>query len=164
MCQNNAQIVKRKLKESPMPSKTQNGLSVIKIAIRSFVKQNFQKKNTQIGKVVSLPMKLTDDGLRNILNIWHISKQGDMPVNETQRANTLSKNGGNFVETISGNVQSVIKEKSLPKTTSDLFHLAGQIISRISNHFAVLAIVVNGKSFNIYENPELLSPPTLSRN
>ncbi len=156
MCQRNAQIVTKKSTGENLTSNDLSVHSVIKNVIQTSERQNFRKKNIQIGKAVSLLMKLIDDGSRNTLNIWHISKQGDMHANEMQKANTLLKNGENFVETISGNVQSVIKEKSLLKTTLNPFHSVEQTISRTFNHFAEAVTAVSGRSFNIYENPELI--------
>ena|SRR3990167_3976495 len=153
MCQENATTANKKSKGDL--SRVVKEYFVIRNAIQSFVKQNLPKKNTQTGKEELLLIKHIDAGLKNIPNIWHISKLGDTQDKEMQRVRTLLRNGKNFVENIIGDVLNARSVKNLLKITSNHFQQMEQIIFQTYSHFVGRAIVVSG-SFNIYENPELL--------
>ena len=145
---------KRLLKYSLL--RKQEGITATSLVIQWIEKKTGSQKNRLHGKGELLHMKHIDVGLKNILNIWHISRQDGTPDKEMPKVRTLLKNGKNFAENIIGDVLNVKKERSSRKTISNLFQQVVVIISQISNHFVGIAIVGSG-SFNIYENPELLT-------
>ncbi len=87
---------------------------------------------------------------------YPILKQEDMLKNVMPMVHTLLKNGKSLKESLIINVLIVKRLKILLKTISNHFLLMEQIIFQISNHYVEAVIVGNGRSFNIYQNPELL--------
>ena len=120
--------------------------SVLLNAMDYSEKKNCRKKNTTTGKEVSLHIKHTDGGSKNIPNEWHILKQDDMLGKEMQRGRILLKNGKNFAKNIIGDVLNVIRKRSSPKTTLNHFQKKAQIIFQIFSHFVGRVIVGNGNS------------------
>lgn len=150
----------RSSNENLHTSQGQRDFSAIKLVTLLFAKRSSPLKN-------STPIEACDnhtnrngfiqpDTERHTLNVSRISKPVGMLVNAMQKALTHWENGKNYAGKINTNASIVENANNLLKTISNLFQWAGQTISLTFNLCVVLAIVANGRSFNIYENPELL--------
>jgi len=129
-------------------------LNVIQIIARKLCNQ----VNIIVGKAGLPIMKHIEGGLKDILNEWHISKPEDMQEKETQKVHTLLKSGKNLKGSLKINVLFAGLKDRLLKTISNLFRWEEQITSQISSHCVGIVIVGSGRSFNIYEIPNYLTP------
>lgn len=84
------------------------------------------------------------------------SKLGGTLCKETPKARILLKNGNDLKRSMIISVLIARKKKILQKTTLSLSLLVEATISQTFSLYVGVAIVGNGRSFNIYENPELL--------
>ena len=114
------------------------------------------RRNSHLGKGVLLDMRHIEDGSILTQNIWRTSKLEDMHGNETPRAHTLLSNGRNSKKSSIISVLYVWMPKNLRKIISNLFPSEEQITFKTSNHYAEIVTAGSGRSFNIYENKELL--------
>lgn len=108
------------------------------------------------GKAESVATKLTASGLRRTKSECLISKLDDMQEKKEQKAHIPLKNGRNLKKYT---VIFVLIVKSINhslKTISCLYQKVAQTTLQTFSHYAEIAIVRSGLSFNIYENPELL--------
>jgi hypothetical protein len=87
---------------------------------------------------------------------FHILKQEDTHDKKMQRGVIPLKNGKNLKANLVINVLSANLRNHLRKTILNHYQKVEQIIYQTSSHYAVVAIAASGRSFNIYENPELL--------
>ena len=117
-------------------------------------------KNTLAGKVVSAIQRHIAGGKERTLNIWHSSRQEDMPEKGVQRAATPLRTGRNLKRNTRTAVPYVASEKNLLKTISFHCQRVAQITSQTFSPCVAIATAKSGSAklgyFNVYESPELL--------
>jgi hypothetical protein len=158
MCQENVTTVGRKLNGEHLPKV--NGYSVIKHAIPISAKTNYLLKNNMLIKVSSKKGNqsgyIRPDTANLTPNELHTSKLADMHENVMPKVHTLLKNGRNSKGNMNIDAFIAKNERNSPKTILSPYQKEAQITLRTFSRFAEIATVVSGRSFNIYENPELI--------
>lgn len=139
-------------------------IKVKNIFVHEVVKVNIIKQFL-FGKIITIRESENKDNLNgftqqdienHIQKEYHILKQEDMHAKKMQRVVIHLKNGKSLKIDSVINVLSANVRKSLQKTILNHYLKVVQIIYQIFSHYAVVVIAINGRSFNIYENPELL--------
>jgi len=150
----------KRLKDDSLTLNELKEHSVTKTAIPLFGNINYHLLNST--HIVALESQTNQGGftqqdiVSHTLNVSPTSRLGGMPESEMQKVHTLLKNGLHFV-LHSIMFASIVKNPNLlQKTTSFLYRKVVAITYRTSNHYVALATVGSGRSFNIYENPDLI--------
>lgn len=135
--------------------------SVTKTAIPLFGNINYHLLNST--HIVALESQMNQSGFTqpdiesHTLNASPILNLEGMRGSVMRKVHTLLKNGTHFVQHSIMFALIVKNQNLLQKTTSFLYRKVVAITYRTSNHYVALATVGNGRSFNIYENPDLLT-------
>lgn len=163
MCQKHVANAVKKLNGSSLRSSGISVLSAIKNVIRHSVRPSREKNSTptEVYSKMETPNGfIRPDTESRTQSEYRILRRVVTLVNATQKALTHWKNGRNYAEKVTGSVSIAENIRNSLKTISSLSQWAVQITLLTFNLFVVLAIVANGKSSNIYENPDLLSQDT----
>jgi hypothetical protein len=155
-----ANIAKQRSGSHVVATLRKSGIFVAGAVILLTEKKLCHRTNSLRGRAGLALLKRIVAGGTKTPKEWLFSKQGGMQEKRGRKEATPSPNGRNLKKRINTVAQFAANEKSSRKTTSSRFRRAVRIISKTFNHFAEIAIAVNGL-FNIHENPELIEKGTI---